>query len=225
MEACRSKPSINNAWADFFSWLLVGALGVGGLYLAFVHAPPRIRLPVLAPLALGALTGWALGKWAAARRIESRSAAAIVATALIVAGQAGVAVETHRLGVPAIRAALSRQNLELGSIADGIEQGMIESAQDDETRKELMAAHEDAHRRRDEEERRNQRSLTFPGYLESRIPPQWGRWSPPWPELFWGIEVVTAGLLGGWTAARTLRAERRGASDPRNLAPSAPSIG
>jgi hypothetical protein len=47
--------------------------------------------------------------------------------------------------------------------------------------------------------------LTFHGYLSRRIPREWGKWSSPWPLLFWGTEVVLSSALGAWLALRTLR--------------------
>ena len=43
-----------------------------------------------------------------------------------------------------------------------------------------------------------------PPYLQSRVSPL-GRWQSPWPEVFWGAEVLVGTLLGGWLASRVAK--------------------
>ena len=59
------------------------------------------------------------------------------------------------------------------------------------TREELAQAQ----RRQQAELDRQRHFLTFAGYLEHRIPRAWGRWPAPWPEIFWGTEVLLADWL------------------------------
>jgi hypothetical protein len=48
--------------------------------------------------------------------------------------------------------------------------------------------------------------LTFSGYLANRIPRKWGRWSRPWPAIFWGAEILVGSTVGAWLSLWTLRA-------------------
>jgi hypothetical protein len=123
-----------------------------------------------------------------------------VAVLLVALGQIGIAIETYRLGVKPIRVELNRIRLERDPFADEIEQALAQASDDEEERLRLKAEHEDARRRRAEEFQKLERQATFPGYLEQRIPKAWGRWPVPWPELFWGAEVVLASLLSGLVA-------------------------
>lgn len=207
-----STTTASDRRSDAGGWLLIGGIGVAALFLGFVHAPQRVKLPLVSALGLGALAGWGLGRWALARMVVSQRLVILASLILIVAGQIGAAIEAHRLGVKSIRVEQNRRNLEQSKLnleqsplADQIEQALVEEAEDEETRNRLRAEHEVARRRRREELDRQQRLMTFAGYLESRIPTQWGRWPPPWPELFWGAEIVLSSTLGAWIARRCVQ--------------------
>jgi hypothetical protein len=83
-----------------------------------------------------------------------------------------------------------------------------ESEPDREMRRETRAAVE----RTEALRRQKLEYLTFYGYLAHRIPKQWGRWSSPWPAVFWVVEVVLGSALGGWLALVTLRSASRSAA-------------
>lgn len=193
--------------ADVVGWALLGTIGIAGLCLAFVHAPLRLKLPLISPLVLGAVAGWGLGRWAIARNVFNRRLVGGLAALLIILGQLGIAAETYRIGVKPIRMELNRIRLERDPFADEIEQALAQASDNEEERLRLKAEHEDARRRRAEELQRVERQATFPGYLEQRIPKAWGRWPPPLPEIFWGAEVVLASLLAGWIASRVIRTQ------------------
>lgn len=194
------EPANHEARPDLAGWLVIGTIGTAALCLAWVYAPQRLKLPLLTPLALGMIVGWGLGQWAAAREVRSGRLVFAVTSLLIAAGLVGGTVETYRVGSRQIRMTLDEKS----SMADAIDQAMIEAAEDDRQRAQLQAEHDDAHRRRAEEAVRRQHLVTFPGYLESRIPLQWGRWQPPWALAFFLGETALASLLGGWTARRTI---------------------
>lgn len=197
-----SSPSDTDApRPDVAGWLVLGTIGTAALFLGWVYAPQRLKLPLLTPLVLGAVVGWGLGRWAAARHVRSPVLVFSVAGFLIAAGIFGGAAESYRLGSKSIRSSLSLS--EQGALADAIHREIVEQA-DDESRERLQAEYEDARRRRAEDVERRKRLLTFSGYLESRIPTQWGRWRPPWPLAFFVAETTLAALLGAWTARRTM---------------------
>jgi len=207
-------PSDPTPRADFAGWALLGAIGAAGLCLAYVHAPLRLKLPLISPLVLGAVAGWGLGRWAIARNVSNIRLVGGLAALFVALGQLGIAAETYRIGVKPIRVELNRIRLERDPFADEIEQALAQASDNEEERLRLKAEHEDARRRRAEELQRVERQATFPGYLEQRIPNAWGRWSAPWPEAFWGAEVVLASLLAGWSATRIVRPRHSSATDP-----------
>jgi hypothetical protein len=114
-----------------------------------------------------------------------------------------MALETYRLGVKAIRIELNKIRLERDPFADQIEAALADAAETDAEQARLRAEHVDARERRAQELIRLERQGTFAGYLEMRIPRAWGRWPPPYPELFWGIEICLATAIGGWLARRS----------------------
>lgn len=195
----------NSPRPDYLGWIVLGVIGTTGLSLAYVHAPLRLKLPLISPLVLGALGGWGLGRWAIARMVDSRPVVAGVAAAIVALGQIAIAAETYRLGVKSVRVELNRIRLERDPFADEIEKALAEASDDEAERLRLKAEHEDARRRRAEEFQRLERQATFPGYLEQRIPRTWGRWPAPWPHLFWGTEVLLSSLLAAGIAARVIR--------------------
>lgn len=224
MTGSESPSTTTSQRTDVAGWFLIGAIGVAALFLAFVHAPQRIKLPLLSPLVLGVLAGWGLGAWARARQVAAPRLILVASALLIVAGELGMAFETHRLGAPAIRTEMNRRKLEQAPLADQIEQAMIDEADDEAKRDQLRNESESARRRRREEFDRQQRLLTFAGYLESRIPTQWGRWPLPWPELFWGAEIVLSSVLGAWIARRCVQSPVSGEHQPSESTPASPLI-
>jgi hypothetical protein len=66
---------------------------------------------------------------------------------------------------------------------------------------EKLAADDPETRRRYEEERRYS-APGFSDYLAYRVS-SLGVWPPPWPELFWGGELLLAGGLCAWVLARS----------------------
>jgi len=202
-----SSPPDTTLRADIAGWVLLGAIAIVGLCLAFVHAPLRLKLPLISPMVVGVVAGWGLGRWAIARNVFNPRLVGGAAAFLLLLGQLGIAAETYRIGVKPIRVELNRIRLERDPFADEIEQALAQASDNEEERLRLQAEHQDARRRRAEELARVERQATFPGYLEQRIPKAWGRWPPPWPEVFWGAEVVVASLLAGWMASRVIRTQ------------------
>ncbi|MSR57446.1 MAG: hypothetical protein EXS05_07220 [Planctomycetaceae bacterium] len=182
------------------SWLVLGTLAVGLLFLASVHAPQRVKLPLITPVALGIAAGWGLGRWALARRLSVPKFVLIASFGLIAAGEIGVAVESYRLGKPELQRVVNRLAFQDDGLAHQIDRAFIEQAGDPATRDQFQRQSDLAQRRRQDELDRQQWLLTFAGYLEHRIPKAWGRWPNPWPAIFWGAEVLLASSLGAWLA-------------------------
>jgi hypothetical protein len=205
---------------DRAGWLLIGAIGVGFLFLAAVYAPQRVKLPLISPLVLGAAAGWGLGALAAGRKALHAVFVIAASVCLIAAGEIGRTVETYRRELPALRRQIEK-NLQHHDIADRLDETLLEPDADAETPEGSglsldRSAVERAARLRADERAQLERLVTFAGYLENRIPPQWGHWPAPWPEIFWGAEILLAGTLGAFVAARNLRRSLRasGARQP-----------
>ncbi|MFN0053954.1 MAG: hypothetical protein ACKV0T_17385 [Planctomycetales bacterium] len=188
---------------ELAGWFCLAAIGVGALYLAAVHLPGRLKLPLITPVALGGIVGWALGVWGG--RIGPSRWIARSALILIPLGQIGMGLESYRLGVGAVRRDVNRVRLERSPLADEIEQALEAAESDPQVRAQLAADHAATRARRQQELLHFERFTTFRGYLENRIPTRWGRWPSPWPEALLAAEVLLGTALGAWLAARRAR--------------------
>jgi hypothetical protein len=199
---------------DLAGWLLIGSIGAGFLFLSAVFAPQRVKLPLITPLVLGAVAGWGLGALACGRRSLPKIFVLAASGFLIGAGEIGRNVETYRRELPALRRQVEK-NRQQHDIAGRLDESLLEPATPaapagnpdlaiDRDAIDRDAIEQGARWRADEEARLK-RLVTFAGYLEHRIPPQWGRWPPPWPELFWAAEILLAATLGTIVAAGHLR--------------------
>jgi hypothetical protein len=200
----RSASVTESRQPDIAGWLAVGTIGVVFLFLAAVYAPQRVKLPVLTPVALGAVAGLGLGWWAVSRKVSSARFVLLASWGLIAAGEVAMSVETHRLGAQAIRDSVNRRAGERSPQLDMIDRELLERAPDEAARDKLLAEMEEYERRRQATFDPERRLATFAGYLEHRIPSTWGTWPAPWPELFWLAEVLLASALGAWIARKCI---------------------
>jgi hypothetical protein len=200
-------------------WCLAGAAGVTLLVFVAAHLP---RKPIgLAALAFGALTAWGLLWLATELRLAGGRRLLAAAAVLILAGQVGIALESHR-----VFAARERQRWgpdPAAWIREGISRGTDQSG---ETTAALVLAAE-------ERRRLLEQITSFPAYLQFRLS-NVGTFAieSPWPPLIWGIEVLAGTGLGLWLGRRIalatgtapaklgdggerpLRRDRRGDSEP-----------
>jgi hypothetical protein len=193
---------------ELAGWLLIGSIGVGFLFLSAVHAPQRVKLPLITPLVLGAIAGWGLGTLAIGRKTLPKILVMMASGLLIAAGEIGRNVETYRRELPAVRRQIEKDRQQ-HDIAGRLDETLLEQAKgtsptDAEAPAFDRGAIERAAQWRKSEQARLERHVTFAGYLEHRIPPQWGRWPAPWPELFWAVEILLAGALGTVVVASNL---------------------
>jgi hypothetical protein len=215
-----SPPPAHNArngeLQAFVQWLVTGAAGVALLFVIAEQVPQRLKLFVFFPLAVENLAAWGLGRWGARFSIRS-GRLFLVSSGLVIAGASLlVAIKTHREGV---RTMLSQKYWQqpLDPVSANFKE-FVQAEPEDETpeaRKQRLAVL--AAIERGEAMHKEQRDyLTFYGYLANRIPKAWGKWSHPWPAVFWIGEVLVGSSLGAWVALWTLRSAypRDGGSAP-----------
>jgi hypothetical protein len=213
-----------SALADSLVWFVAGAAGVALLFAASVYVPPRLKLTGLYGVGLGTLAGWALGQWAVARRMKWPALVAGLTWGMIAAGEVLAAVETHRLGLKPERSELKPEQVQRDFVTEGMREyyshepeGLSDEGRDMWRQGREFFERGEKARQAEFEARQLQRS--FYGYLANRIDAEkLGKWSDPWPVVFWSVEVLVASTVGAWLALRALRA-----AHPRELNSTAPS--
>ena len=181
------------------TWVLVSALVLTGLSIIAAHAPPRVRLLGLFPVACGLIAGWLLIRVAAGVRLQTSRVATLLATALIAASLLGMTFESHRMFAAKVRAQFASAAPDLlearwlsqppaGATAK-------ERAQFKRVRQDLAKA------RRDRRRLLSDRS-SFRGYLAHRVLAL-GVWQSPWPELLWACEILLATTAGAFLFHRS----------------------
>ena len=194
------------AGRPFVRWLVVGIAGVGLLFVASVHLPDTIKIPGLFAVGLAAAAGWGLGRWGTIMNIRPTLAVAIAAWLAIAGGEVISTVKTNRDRVRYLRTQRIWQESPDDPMMKSIKRSLDEEP--------AVPSEEDRRRRqeiRDEielgESRHSERlqHLTFYGFLQDRIRKAWGKWSSPWPVVFWGAEVVLGSTMGAWLTLCTLR--------------------
>ena len=207
----------------FIRWMVVGIAGVGLFFVASVHLPDTIKVPGLFPVGLAAAAGWGLGRWGTAMNIRPTWAVAIAAWLAIAGGEVISTVKTNRDRVAYLRTLREWQDLSGHPIEEGLrrsqnEQPAAQSDEDKKRRQEIRDQIEFGESYRRERLKR----LTFYGFLKERVPKAWGKWSYPWPVVFWGAEVVLGSTLGAWLTLCTLRnASPRGPMTAASASPGA----
>jgi hypothetical protein len=205
-------PESSPGLANIAVWLVAGAVGAAIFFTASVHLPLTWKVMGAYPVALGAVAGWALGQWAIVRKLRSSGLVMALVWALIAAGEVLAAVETHRAGIKPARSDLKpEQLLDRDMFAEGERQYFSREPEglNEEERirwREARENYERGEQRRQEAIEAQRLRRSFYGYLANRIPEEkWGKWSYPWPAVFWGTEVLLASTLGTWIAYLTLR--------------------
>ncbi|MGQ0633643.1 MAG: hypothetical protein ACT4QC_03455 [Planctomycetaceae bacterium] len=205
MDAAGRSPSGLEEFLRFASWLAIATVVWGVASVAVVHAPQRVKLPLLLPMGLAALLGCGLGRMAAARQVGLRRV--VFASVALLAGLGTVltAYETYRRGVAEVRRKLAERSVDSDPLASQIERQLEEQARGDEAdtdpeTRRLLESVERARRIRAAEAQRQERLATFSGYLVNRIPRAWGRWPTTAAVAFWLMEVATSMVTGAWGA-------------------------
>lgn len=189
----------------FFRWLIVGATGVALLFVVSAHLPETVKVPGLFAVALGAAAGWGLGRWGAAIGLAPSAAVAIAAGVAIAGGEGLAAAKTQRDRARYLRAQPKWQESPRDPVTDHLREYLAQNPEgatdkDRELLEQMRADFATGEARR----RERLAFLTFYGYLTHRIPKDWGRWSYPWPAVFWGAEVLLGSLLGAWLTVQAL---------------------
>jgi hypothetical protein len=192
-------------------WLWMGCIAVGAVLLAFAwgRAPVRIKPIGISSIGLGCLFGWIAGRLARDWRVGTRILVVLTTFGAVVAGLAGSAVVAHRAGVADMEAYARAHPPQVDPIKEKFEQALSEPAPDGLSPEELRnleaarVAHEQGERIRREYERERREYRTFYGYLENRVSAVSGKWSPPWPIVFWVIELIASAGAAGFLALRS----------------------
>lgn len=168
-------------------WLVLGLLATAALSGLAGHAPARLRLLLLFPLAFGVLTGSALALLARSLELRSRFVTSLTAALLTIGGLVNVA------------------RIAYGELAA---QARREVAEDPQRLLALqvlgLPEHQDAEGRRAYHLQRMALQPTFGDYLASRLTGVVG-WRPaPWPETVWGLEILAGSAAAAWVAWRML---------------------
>lgn len=169
-------------------WFVLGLLATAALSGLAGHAPARVRLLLLFPLAFGVLTGAVLSQFARALELRRPFVTALTAAIFTAAGLANVA------------------RIAYGELAA---QARREVAEDPQRLLALqvlgLPEHQDPEGRRAYHLQRMALRPTFGDYFASRLIGVVG-WRPtPWPEAVWGLEVLAGSAAAAWMAWRTLR--------------------
>jgi hypothetical protein len=168
-------------------WFLLVLLGVAALSGLAGHAPARVRLLLLFPVAFSLLVGSVAGYLACGLELRRSVGAALVSALLSVAGLVNVARIAYGELAAQARRAVQEDPQQLLALR------LLESS-DMRNQRNLRSYHE----------LRTALQPTFGDYLASRLAGACG-WRPaPWPELAWGSEVLIAGVAAAWMTWRLM---------------------
>jgi hypothetical protein len=190
----------------FVRWVVVGIPGVLAFFVVSVFLPDAVKIPGVFAAALGLAAGWGLGRWGKAMNIRPSGAVAIAAWLTIAGGNVLSTVKTNNDRVAYLRTKPMYRDSSDDPIINELKHALATEPDDlsEEDRRQRQAVRDDLERG---ESRRRARleHLTFYGFLQDRIPKAWGRWSYPWPAVFWAAEIVLGSTLGAWLTIGTLR--------------------
>lgn len=187
------RPASDPDWAG---WLVGGVVGTTLFFVVASHLPVAVRLPGLFPVVLGAIAGWGLGRWAANRGLMKPAVVGLLAGVFILEGEMLLAIESHRSRISSLR-------IRPDPITESMRQYVDEKRTDDDA--ESREFRQTLKNRLEADDQQRQRMLSFAGHLSQRIPRQWGRWADPWPQLYFGLEVLLGCGLGSLVAFRIVR--------------------
>lgn len=162
---------------------------VGGLVASI--APPRLRLIGLFTIGIGAALGWLAGRLTVTLRMPSRRVAVLGG---LLTGAAGCVVATllHWQAYSRELQAAEKPNAGQALMRNMLDAAEENAATDPESQTALAEFRDSAARALDE--LRNRRS--FNGYLAHRVASL--GLSGPLPAALWGLEVLLAGVAGGF---------------------------
>ena len=174
------------------------------------YAPPSLRLLILWGIGAGVLLALLT------RALKLPHARLMAVLAFVATGVGGIAYTwaCSQQGLDAIRErivqfdkrmqsdpanAIIRQFEEARDIAadpDALAKSGLSRAEYERQRREFLDEISRSRGVREARRRELEHQLTFDGYLHRRVA-SGGAWPNPWPALFWGAELLVAGLLAG----------------------------
>jgi len=197
---------VSSANRPFVGWLIVGIAGTGLWFVASVHLPDTIKVPGLFPVILALAAGAGLGLLGKSMQVGPAPVVALVAWLTIAGGEVVSTLKTNHDRVAYLRTLREWQDLSGNPIEEQLQRALesAPAAQTDEAKKRLQEIREQVEFGKAYRQERLSR-LTFYGFLRERIPKAWGKWSYPWPAVFWVAEIVVSSTLGAWLTLLTLR--------------------
>ncbi|MCH7988088.1 MAG: hypothetical protein IID46_02935 [Planctomycetes bacterium] len=196
-----------NKRLSLLQWLLVAVFVMTVLTLIWAHSPARIRLIGLFSLAFGLAAGWILG--ATSRFLErpvSRNVV-LLSFVLIALGETGWTLELYRIYVGQLRLAYEQDVPQL--IAPELFKQQDNEGDESVNVPQRMKAAETLGESIQEARREElKKRIGFSVYLQHRITP-FVQWPTPFPELFWGCEVLLGSLAGAWITRHAVRSAQR----------------
>lgn len=174
-------------------WLLGAVLGTALFAALAAHLPDRAKLLGLFPLIWGAAAGVGLSWWATECRLKMSPAILMVSWLIVATGEAGIVLEAWRVH----RSELQRQ------FSKDPSSGFIAQAKKSEVtsdKPEEVAMQNQFLAELDRVRQSRKQSLSLTAFLYRRLK-KLGDLPQPWPEIFWGGEI----LLGGLCAVGIMR--------------------
>lgn len=176
-----TRPPSAQPISSMMTWLLGCFLATGALAVAAAYAPPRIRLIGLYSIAFGFLVGWLLVRLAEKLDVvPSRWTMAIVAALMTLGGLVLCTWETCRIELKSAPRAAK----------DALEAKLIQQLKTQSINENDVIQIE------------SPPLFDFRRHLAKRIS-QLGKWSSPWPELFWCGELIAAMAASIWISGHT----------------------
>jgi hypothetical protein len=170
------------------SWLVLFLVATASISLAAVHLPPRVKMLGLFAIGHGLLAGWIAAWLTSAFNLPAGKAtwSGVVVFVVILGGQIGMAVESHRLDRAAAERAIAANPKRVAILR------MLESSNfpDDPKSKQLA-----------EDARRTIGARGFADYLQFRVSAL-GIQSRPLAATIWIFEIGLGSLAGIWIFGR-----------------------
>jgi len=188
-----------NGW---FSWLVLFLVATASISLAAVYLPPRVKMLGLLAIGHGLIAGGVAARLALAFDLLAVSKAwgSCVVFLVILGGQVGMAVESHRL----YRAAEERALLANPKRAAALRMLQSVKLPDNPKSKQIV-----------DDTRRTigVRGTSFADYLQFRVS-DLGIQSRHMAQAIWILEIVLGSLAGTWIFRKLTRAARLEVSAP-----------
>jgi F0F1-type ATP synthase assembly protein I len=173
---------------SFLIWIVGSCLLVLILSLLFAHAPQPLKRLGLSYAIFGILCGAVLGWFAKDRKLSFTKGLAFSSVLIVFAGGGHISWVSYQQ-FKAVRAKQLQEDPKQLAMLN-----MMEKMADETTATELQ-------------ERRRGLQPQFLDYLTFRVS-SFGKWSSPWPLIFWLGELLLASILAVWVVLRSVNQDR-----------------